>query len=73
MSTKLTIKYQSDDKTGAGFHLYEDLPNSRLGEGDHCVTDGQARIATVKTRDQHDRITVQEKLDGSNAKLSGCA
>ncbi|MDO8972181.1 MAG: RNA ligase family protein [Saprospiraceae bacterium] len=42
------------------------LPNSRLGEGDHCVTDGQARIATVKTRDKHDRIIVQEKLDGSN-------
>lgn len=42
------------------------LPNSRLGEGDHCVTDGQARIATEKKRDRHDRIIVQEKLDGSN-------
>jgi hypothetical protein len=42
------------------------LPNSRLGEGDHCVTEGQARIATEKKRDKHDRIIVQEKLDGSN-------
>lgn len=42
------------------------LPNSRLGPGDHCVTEGQARIATTKTRDRHDVIIVQEKLDGSN-------
>jgi hypothetical protein len=42
------------------------LPNSRLGLGDHCVTEGQARIATIKTRDKHDRVIVQEKLDGSN-------
>lgn len=41
------------------------LPNSRLGPGDHRITDGQARIATVKTRDKHDRVIVQEKLDGS--------
>ena len=42
------------------------LPNSRMGEGDHKCPDGQARIATLKTRDKHDRIIVQEKLDGSN-------
>jgi len=42
------------------------LPNSRLGVGDHCVTIGQARIATEKKRDKNDRIIVQEKLDGSN-------
>lgn len=42
------------------------LPNSRLGPADHCCTEGQARIATVKVRDRHDRIIVQEKLDGSN-------
>jgi RNA ligase len=42
------------------------LPNSRMGEGDHKISDGQARIATVKTRDKHDRVIVQEKLDGSN-------
>jgi Putative restriction endonuclease len=42
------------------------LPNSRMGEGDHKCPDGQARIATIKVRDKHDRIIVQEKLDGSN-------
>jgi len=42
------------------------LPSSRLGPGDHHVTEGQARIATEKTRDKHDVVIVQEKLDGSN-------
>lgn len=42
------------------------LPGSRLGPGDHHCAPGQARIATVKTRDRHDRVIVQEKLDGSN-------
>lgn len=42
------------------------LPNSRMGEADHKISEGQARIATVKTRDKHDRVIVQEKLDGSN-------
>lgn len=42
------------------------LPNSRLGPGDHKVTEGQARIATEKVRDKHDFVVVQEKLDGSN-------
>ncbi len=50
------------------------LPNSRMGFGDHHCDEGQARIATLKTRDKHDRIIVQEKLDGSNvgvAKVDG--
>lgn len=50
------------------------LPGSRLGVGDHHVTEGQARIATEKARDKHDLVIVQEKLDGSNccvAKLNG--
>ncbi|MGB8698962.1 MAG: RNA ligase family protein [Thermosynechococcaceae cyanobacterium] len=42
------------------------LPNSRMGEGDHKCPEGQASIATFKTRDKHDRVIVQEKLDGSN-------
>ena len=42
------------------------LPGSRTGPGDHHCHEGQARIATVKTRDKHDEIIVQEKLDGSN-------
>lgn len=50
------------------------LPGSRLGIGDHHVTEGQARIACEKARDKHDLIIVQEKLDGSNcsvAKING--
>ncbi len=42
------------------------LPGSRLGTGDHKCNEGQARIATLKVRDKHDRVFVQEKLDGSN-------
>ncbi len=45
------------------------LPNSRLGPGDHAVTEGQARICELKPRDKHDRIIVQEKLDGSNCSV----
>jgi hypothetical protein len=40
------------------------LPGSRLGEGDHHVSEGQAIIATKKARDKNDLIIVQEKLDG---------
>lgn len=50
------------------------LPGSRLGPGDHKVTEGQHRIACIKARDKHDLIIVQEKLDGSNctvAKVNG--
>lgn len=50
------------------------LPGSRRGPGDHGINDGQARILTVRPRDKHDRIIVQEKLDGSNvavANISG--
>lgn len=42
------------------------LPGSRIGPGDHRCTTEQARIVTVHTRDHHDLIIVQEKLDGSN-------
>ncbi len=41
------------------------LPESRMGPSDHHVHPGQAAICTVKARDRHDRIIVQEKLDGS--------
>ena len=50
------------------------LPYSRLGTGDHHIEEGQALIATKKTRDKNDLIIVQEKLDGSNcsvAKVNG--
>lgn len=42
------------------------FPGSRMGPGDHKCSEGQLRIATVKARDKHDRIIVQEKVDGSN-------
>lgn len=50
------------------------LPMSRMGSGDHSCHVGQSDICTVKTRDLHDKIYVQEKLDGSNvgvAKVNG--
>ena len=50
------------------------LPGSRMGPGDHKCHEGQKRIATEKTRDRHDVVIVQEKLDGSNvavARLDG--
>jgi hypothetical protein len=41
------------------------LPCSRMGPADHHVEAGMARICTERARDKHDRIIVQEKLDGS--------
>lgn len=42
------------------------LPNSRTGYGDHHCPERQGNIAIKKTRDEHDLITVLEKLDGAN-------
>jgi hypothetical protein len=50
------------------------IPGSGVGPGDHKCSEGQARIATEKARDKHDRIICSEKVDGSNvgiAKLNG--
>jgi hypothetical protein len=41
------------------------LPGSRMGAGDHHCHEGQHRICCIQVRDKHDRITVQEKVDGS--------
>jgi len=49
------------------------LPESRLGSGDHCITDGQSCILTLKGRDKHDLIIVQEKLDGSCVAVANIA
>lgn len=46
------------------------LIGSRMGHGDHACHEGQVRIATIKTRDKHDRVIVQEKLDGSNVSVA---
>jgi hypothetical protein len=50
---------------GKAYGSIPHLPGSRLGPGDHHCHEGQALICTLKTRDRHDRILVQEKLDGS--------
>lgn len=42
------------------------LPKSRLGPGDHSLSESQANILLEKTRDHKDLIIVQEKLDGAN-------
>ena len=42
------------------------LHNSKLGEGDYYIGEGQERILTLKARDRHDSILVFEKYDGSN-------
>lgn len=42
------------------------LHNSKLGEGDYYIGEGQERILTLKARDKHDNILVFEKYDGSN-------
>lgn len=50
------------------------LPGSRMGPGDHHVHEGQGRICTETVRDKHDRVIIQEKLDGTNvavAKIDG--
>lgn len=41
------------------------LIGSRVGPGEHYITEGQVKICTEKTRDRHDVVIVQEKLDGS--------
>ncbi len=46
------------------------MPGSRRGPGDHGVHDGQGAICTVKPRDRHDTVIVQEKLDGSNVAVA---
>lgn len=59
---------------GKNYGSIAHLPGSRLGPGDHKCHEGQERICLEKTRDKHDRIIVQEKLDGSNvgiAKVGG--
>lgn len=55
---------------GKSYGSIPHLPGSRLGPGDHHCHEGQARIATEKPRDKHDRIIVTEKLDGSNVAVA---
>ena len=46
------------------------LPSSRRGPADKGLSDQQSSLLTEKTRDRHDIITVQEKLDGSNVAVA---
>lgn len=42
------------------------LSSSKLGDGDHYISEGQEKILTFKKRDKNDEIFVFEKYDGSN-------
>lgn len=55
---------------GRNYGSIPHLPNSRMGPSDHHCHEGQARIATIKTRDKHDLVIVTEKLDGSNVGIA---
>lgn len=46
------------------------LPGSRMGPADHKCHDGQKQIACIALRNRHDRVIVQEKLDGSNVGIA---
>lgn len=50
---------------GKAYGSIPHLPGSRRGPADYGCHEGQARIATERTRDRHDVVIVQEKLDGS--------
>lgn len=47
-----------------GYGSIPHLPGSRVGSGDHHINSAQAAICTHRRRDRHDRVIVQEKLDG---------
>jgi hypothetical protein len=56
-----------------GKKSYGSIPHligSKLGPGDHTIHQGQHDICTLKTRDKHDFIIVQEKYDGSNVAVA---
>jgi hypothetical protein len=55
---------------GKSYGSIPHLSNSRMGPSDHHCHEGQERICTVKTRDNHDCIIVQEKMDGSNVGIA---
>jgi len=42
------------------------LRHSRMGPGDHVCNIGDEIRATINVKDKHDRIIVEEKLDGTN-------
>lgn len=50
---------------GKAYGSIPHLPGSRRGPANHGLSNQQAALLTVKTRDKHDTVFVQEKLDGS--------
>ena len=46
------------------------LPGSRLGPGEHTISDGQARMCTEQAKHKSDIVFVTEKLDGSNCSVA---
>lgn len=68
MEAKLHKENERQDRKPLGGRGYGSTPhllNSRLGEGDYHIHEGQALILTERARDRYDRIIVTEKLDGS--------
>ncbi len=56
-----------------GAKAYGSIPHllgSKLGPGDHTISEGQHKICTEKTRDRHDFVIVQVKYDGSNCSVA---
>ena len=49
----------------SGYGSIGHLPGSKLGPTDSKIPEQQAAIATIKTRDKHEVVIVQEKTDGS--------
>ncbi len=52
--------------SGRNYGHIPHLSGSRLGEHDTYIHIGQERIITTKTRNRHDRIIINRKLDGTN-------
>lgn len=77
IATPSEVAIIMDPKKPLGHRAYghiAHLPGSRTGKTDRHISQGQALICTQKTRDKHDLVIVQEKLDGSNvsvAKING--
>jgi len=62
-----------DPRKPLGYRAYghiAHLPGSRTGPKDKHINEGQAKICCEKTRDKHDIVIVQEKLDGSNVSIA---
>ena len=51
---------------GKSYESIPHLPGSRRGPGDYGLEEGQARVLVERVRDRHDRVIVEEKVDGSN-------